>query len=93
MSDKDTGGPAFPLDYIRLAQVSNDRFHDPIEVHEHYQGMTLRDYFAEGALIALIQKEPEQTNTLSNPEGRKYEEWMGGEAYLLADAMLKERNK
>ena len=119
MSKKETGGQAFPLDYVRYVQIGDEQYREPIERHEQYKGMTLRDYsciklkvpdtdkdwlneiivkslkndFAGQALIALIQKEPEQTNTLSNPGGRKYEEWMAGEAYLLADAMIKERTK
>ena len=83
---KDTGGPAFPLDYIRLAQVSDDRFHDPIEVHEHYPGMTLRDYFAAEAMQAMIGMIGINTTSFEV-------ERIPQSAYCYADDMIKERNK
>lgn len=41
MSDKNTGGPAFPL--------NAEQFH-------FHAGMTLRDYFAAKAMVGLIQR-------------------------------------
>jgi hypothetical protein len=62
MTDKQTGGPAFP-----------------IEQHDK-DGMTLRDYFAAQAMQGLAQKYSHEDDISRN-------------AYKIADAMLKARNK
>ena len=46
-----------------------------------YQGMTLRDYFAAKAMQALLTRKP-----MSGAEQAR-------EAYIVADAMLKERER
>ncbi len=65
------GGPAFPFEIVYLE--------DGEEITEYYNGMSLRDYFAAKALVALIE-----TN---------YEDYTGlsCSAYQIADAMLKAR--
>jgi hypothetical protein len=63
MMNKETGGPAFPLD---------DGVH---------RGMTLRDYFAAKAMQGLL--------TRIARSGTEQAE----EAYRIADAMLKAREK
>lgn len=64
------GGPAFP---------SNEKSGDGVHWQSH-AGMSLRDWFAGQALIALA----------SEPGGAA---WRAGEVYALADAMLAEREK
>jgi len=76
--DKETGGPAFP--------GAMDRHHS--------DGMTLRDYFAAAALQGLCAG----FSALENDDWPRHDEPEGYEvtashAYLLADAMLQERNK
>lgn len=62
---KDTGGPAFPT-----------------SAHTwHYEGMTLRDYFAAKAMQGLLAGEYNVPDVFA--------EW----AYKYADALLAERNK
>ena len=77
MSNKDTGGPAFPVHPDMASQLgcvpsSSDA------------GMTLRDYFAAKAMQALI---------IANgpaPQGG-WPTYAERTAYLVADAMLKAR--
>ncbi|AVF34251.1 hypothetical protein [Rahnella sikkimica] len=76
---KETGGTAFPF-------VSNGG----IQMHQYCEGgMTLRDYFAANS-IDIASREPDGT-----PQGSYFEtaEGIASRAYLLADAMLKARNK
>jgi hypothetical protein len=75
MSDKNTGGPAFPL-------PSHTRKWD--ETKKEYvqdEGMTLRDYFAAKAM-QCYWNDPEVVGTQAQAA-----EW----AYEMADAMLKAR--
>jgi hypothetical protein len=83
MTDRDTGGPAFP-EMIAI-DVSGD-------VHRGFSGMTMRDYFAGQA-----PKMPEQWwedyradhETGHGSYAAAIAEWN----YHYADAMLKERSK
>jgi hypothetical protein len=50
--------------------------------------MTLRDYFAAKALPELVV-----LCASDNPGDKTYQEHVAGHAYLLADAMLLEREK
>lgn len=77
------GGPAFPIPRVWNQDRSEvSQWEDP--------GMSLRDYFAGQALIALFSQE-------ANPNGHG---WAPGdrnnaaqEAYALADAMLVARER
>jgi hypothetical protein len=72
MSNTNTGGPAFPVLIV-------DR---PKEL-AHFNGMTLRDYFAAKAMQSILAREDGRfTTTL---------EFVGNYAYQYADAMLKAR--
>lgn len=68
---KPTGGPAFPANTLNVPFAEAD--------HPHYQGMTLRDWFASQAL-AFIRSSG--TN-----------EGLAQACYAIADAMLAEREK
>lgn len=83
--------PAYPRPYSKELNYNNDTIH-----YEHYaqEGMTLRDYFAgqtlNGILIGSDKVDPidfvgssEKTNA----------EILAENAYFMADAMLKEREK
>ena len=79
MSNKDTGGPAFPVHPDMAAQLgcvpsSSDA------------GMTLRDYFAAKAL----QNFRDQIGSQSDQE---WFDLMAEGAYRMADAMLKAREQ
>ena len=79
MTNKDTGGPAFP----GLHPSEECRFNDP--------GMTLRDYFATAALQGLCAgfcSHDEDWPRDDEPEGY---EIAAKHAYQMADAMLKAR--
>lgn len=60
---------------------------DPLQ-REHFQGMSLRDYFAAKALSGLA------TNKISYEDSTaKFDmTLMAKDAYYIADAMLAERN-
>lgn len=68
------------------------------EIVSHY-GMSLRDYFAGQALIALISKAPliDRDGEFSEKQTQeyicKYHADMCESAYCYSDAMLKERAK
>jgi hypothetical protein len=74
MSASETGGSAFPVSYT--------------EEMDFNKGMTLRDYFAAGALQGLIAC-PEVTVTVSDSSFDKIAQW----AYQYADAMLEARKE
>ena len=77
MSDKNTGGPAFPSKKrVYRAGYATTEF-------EPVQGMTLRDYFAAKAMQGFAAMDEE----FSSPEQ------MASTAYQWADAMLKARGQ
>lgn len=78
MTTKDTGGPAFPL-----PETLNPN--GGISTYAQF-GMTLRDYFAAKAMPAHIQMLSTATLPDWNAEIARL-------SYLVADAMLAERNK
>ena len=84
MSNTNTGGPAFPLH----ADTLPDR--DP-----DWCGMTLRDYFAAKAMQAIYaaQVEWQSTGCPADAESLQVMEDVAGDAYALADAMLKAREQ
>lgn len=51
---------------------------------QHYQGMTLRDYFAAKAMAAMI-------GTSAMPWSSGCEDYVAVNAYAMADALLSER--
>jgi len=53
-------------------------------------GMTLRDYFAAGALPAVMARMHEDIQHLGSPT---FPQNVAGHAYRIADAMLAERTK
>ena len=79
MSNKETGGPAFPFNK-RPEQAFPSTFKSLDGKEQiHAWGMTLRDYFAAKSLANPY------TYNDSNPD--KVAEW----AYSVADAMMKAR--
>ena len=78
---KDTGGPAFP-------KLSDDGYPSGSGMGIGYLGMTLRDYFAAKAMVALH---------CSDERGGRWSdgsaELCARNAYIMADAMIAERNK
>lgn len=78
---KEDGGPAFPT----------DSEHQPAAHIKHFEGMTLRDYFAAKAMLEVYRdfaSEAEKNGWLPD--------WRGGvakDAYSMADAMIEERDK
>ena len=73
MKTKDNGGPAFP-------ETCGDQI---------VPGMTLRDYFAAKAMLAIHGGVIAKTEN----EAAEVPELVSGVAYLVADAMLAERAK
>jgi hypothetical protein len=63
----------------------------PTNMLEHVPGMSLRDWFAGQALVAISDYAP-----LGNPVGigaREHAKTLAVHAYAIADAMLSERQK
>ncbi len=80
MTDKQTGGPAFPL-----------HNHGAQTLGLHVTGMTLRDYFAAKAMQAIIAG----NITGQKIEDRSWleaDQWAPHISYEIADAMLRARN-
>ena len=90
MTHKNTGGPAFPL--VELDRQTGN-------VCDQNFGMTLLDYFAGQALNGVIKNWGIYHRKASGGDGLGNEftpenmELMAEDAYALADAMIKERNK
>ena len=76
---KNTGGPAFPRQPHRLANGM---------LEGNNEGMTLRDYFAAKAMQGLIAS-PRGTPNGADATDTYYAEM----AYIMADAMLAERER
>lgn len=85
----DMGGPAFPTECpMPSPLIGDESFLSAI-----HPGMTLRDYFAAKAIIALMQ-DSRWVNSLDNhavKNGLKFKDALAFDAYQLADAMLKAR--
>ena len=64
-----------------FACIDNMSFHQP--------GMTLRDYFAANAMQSIIDSNYYSNCTGNN--GMPVPEFVAKESYLMADAMLKQR--
>ena len=87
MNTKDTGGPAFPVQYSNEA--------DGPTVMPHV-GMTLRDYFAAKAMQGIVSSIDGEANYQrlrghAAGAGLSVSEWIARDAYKQADAMLKAR--
>jgi hypothetical protein len=80
MSDKNTGGPAFPLD----AEIRPT-------IDKEWCGMTLRDYFAAKAMQAFISAYPCQAIDSEDGGTPVDHQSIAGDAYDVADAMLEVR--
>lgn len=91
MSEKPTGGPAFPVviyatPVAPAGAASDGAAGGPRELVTY--GMSLRDYFAAAALLACYAA------MASNPAPGPF--WMkklASNAYEIADAMLEERER
>jgi hypothetical protein len=83
MSNTNTGGPAFPCEGI---VTSNGIL---------CEGMTLRDYFAAKAMQAIYaaQVEWESNGCPADAESLQVMEDVAGDAYAMADAMLRAREQ
>lgn len=81
MSDKPTGGPAFPNTF----KVTDEAFAE-------LRGMTLRDYFAAKALASTWALY-EAGGLAVRDDEEEAEDAIARLAYVMADAMLKARAK
>lgn len=75
---KDNGGPAFPLVIEEDGCLT--------QVHH---GMTLRDWFAGQALVAIVQTCKDDFREV----GEDFPQMFARKAYACADAMLEARGK
>lgn len=86
MSTKQTGGPAFPLQYDPYVDhPAHGRVHRSAVGEDIQEGMTLRDYFAAKAMQSQVVA----------VDGMEGEDWnhFASCAYEVADAMLKAREE
>jgi hypothetical protein len=81
MSERDDGGPAFPV-------LHNDA--GRVLIAENC-GMTLRDYFAAKAMAAFLSNQ--ETARIADKTHQKLDEMISRASYLQADAMLKARQQ
>ena len=82
---KDTGGSAFPHPQVNLDDAG-------LIFLPNSSGMTMRDWFA-GLALAECLKEAERVY-LNDDDSNKVDvyEFAACRAYMIADAMIKERN-
>lgn len=78
MSDKTTGGPAFP-EHIAVTEVGDTYSGEP--------GMTLRDYFAAKALPGMMGRD---WSHMTGRDSEILQTWVTM-SYRIADMMLAER--
>jgi hypothetical protein len=81
--NKETGGPAFPSGLIDPSTPED-------AIQSVHDGMTLRDYFAAKAMKAVIT---DWLNTGDIFQDAEIPEVIARDCYLVADAMIKERNQ
>jgi hypothetical protein len=79
MTDKATGGPAFPFAAT-----------DPSNMHMQAPGMTLRDWFAGQALV-MVATHSKSIGALAARRGKEHGEVVAEVAYKIADAMMEAR--
>lgn len=88
MSNKETGGPAFPAGAVRKGRErpydSGSDWVVTERVDPAQGGMTLRDYFAAKAMQSFLTNQPPHVTDMT------YAEW-ASDSYQMADAMLKAR--
>lgn len=77
MTEKDTGGPAFPHDDLNINSA----------LVRASSGMTLRDYFAAKAMQGELSAQSVETGFYPDDAFPT----LASRAYLLADAMLQAR--
>ena len=80
--NNDSGGPAFPI----VGHFYGDKLGGQL-----FHGMTLRDYFAAEVLPAVYKDYLEGARLEGWADG--WRDGLAGEAYEMADAMLKARTK
>lgn len=80
MTDKKTGGPAFPVPGFEYLDDRGEE--DERVVYQPFRGMSMRDYLAAKAMQALI----------ANPNNSGTYGFISKHAYEMADAMLEARN-
>lgn len=87
MTEINTGGPAFPIDYESAVETQ-----DGI-VSSYGTGMTLRDYFAAKAMQTVVQMSHDELQefTCEYAEEVNTSRLVAIAAYQTADAMLKAR--
>jgi len=88
VSNKKTGGPAFPRPYSK----SGDYTDSP--KHSAQDGMSMRDYFAAKAMQVIITNDEmiKRMERLECYRGIKSGLCIAKEAYTIADCMLEARN-
>jgi hypothetical protein len=84
--NKETGGPAFPVADPFIAMNPKTE----AEAKRLQGGMTMRDYFAAKAMQAVIT---DWLNTGDIFQDAEIPEVIARDCYLVADAMIKERNQ
>lgn len=94
MSERDDGGPAFPLDAAEAVAVAVTNLPPGTNDVDYIakltrlrSGMSLRDYFAAKAMQALIIAKAPSIEL----NARGWPMFAEVDAYLIADAMLKAR--
>jgi hypothetical protein len=84
MNNTNTGGAAFPMNWVKQEAPN-------LNVILEQRGMTLRDYFAAKALVALIaDPDAEEAEKIT---GKPFRIAVAHLAYDIADAMLKVREE
>jgi hypothetical protein len=84
---RDDGGPAFPSDPKRMQMSPGGAM-----VAVGHEGMTLRDWFA-GQLVGHIATDPTVGASITASSAETVAIRLARISYVMADAMIEERNK
>lgn len=79
------GGPAFPVDEVRLSDGTGiSAGHDGMSLRDHFAGQSLAGMLANAPYLMAIRDEAKH-------RGENAEDYIARTAYELADAMIKAR--
>lgn len=90
MSEKDTGGPAFPVSTRPMEEEVGFGHQDSNSTWQ-FGGMTLRDYFAAKAMQAWVSTSPKIGETQLQMNNEEHAKLICEHAYDWADVMLEAR--
>ncbi len=81
----ENGGPAFPGQQEHIPEGTWNQTWEP--------GMSLREWYAGKAMTRLLEMRDVQIDLQTGCLSEKWAAWVATNAFIMADAMILERNK